>query len=134
LADVIRFFKGAKLSIGLIWNELMNVNFPRDVPALSVPVIFFVGRYDYTTPFELVAAYFESLVAPWKKLVWFENSAHMANLEEPDKFQRELIALAQALHLDEASKLHGPAESAARDIAVAAPSLCTQVDTNGVEC
>jgi len=105
LADVIRFFGGAKLSIRLLWNELMNVNFPRDIPELPVPVSFFVGRHDYTTPFQLVASHFECLRAPSKNLVWFENSAHMPNLEEPDKFQRELVALAQALHLDEATDL-----------------------------
>jgi pimeloyl-ACP methyl ester carboxylesterase len=73
----------------------MDVNFSRDVPELSVPVFFFVGRHDYTTPFELAAAHFESMKAPHKKLVWFENSAHMHNLEEPEKFQQELIAIAR---------------------------------------
>jgi pimeloyl-ACP methyl ester carboxylesterase len=105
LADVVRFFLGAKRSIRLLWNELMAVDFPRDVPELSVPVAFFVGRHDYTTPFELVAAHFESLRAPAKKIVWFENSAHMPNLEEPEAFQRELVLLARAFQLVESPEL-----------------------------
>jgi pimeloyl-ACP methyl ester carboxylesterase len=95
LADVIRLGMGAKRSVRLMWPELMGVNFSRDVPELSVPVFFFVGRHDYTTPFELAAVHFESLKAPQKRLLWFENSAHMPNLEEPEKFQSELVEIAR---------------------------------------
>jgi pimeloyl-ACP methyl ester carboxylesterase len=95
IADFVRFFTGVKRSVRLMWNQLMDVNFSRDVPELSVPVFFFVGRHDYTTPFELAEAYFESLKAPSKRLVWFENSAHMHNLDEPEKFQKELVEIAR---------------------------------------
>jgi pimeloyl-ACP methyl ester carboxylesterase len=99
IADVVRLGLGVKRSIRLMWNQLMDVNFSRDVPELSVPVFFFVGRRDYTTPFEVVAAHFESLKAPIKRLVWFESSAHMPNLEEPEKFQNELVEIArEVLH------------------------------------
>lgn len=121
IGDVIRFFAGARLSIKLLWNELMDVDFPRDIPELSVPVIFFVGRHDYTTPFELVAAYFETLRAPSKKLVWFEKSAHMPNLEEPDKFQRELVDIAQALGFVGESGSARPSPSTSRATPAAAP-------------
>jgi pimeloyl-ACP methyl ester carboxylesterase len=100
IADCVRFFLGAKASIQRLWNQLMNVSLPRDVPELAVPVVFFVGRHDYTTPFELVEAYFESLRAPAKRLVWFEHSAHMPNLEEPNKFQHELIAIGREIFAD----------------------------------
>ena len=97
MGDFIRFFRGVNLSNKLIWNELMSVNLTRDIAELAVPIFFFVGRHDFTTPFELVEAYFKTVKAPSKKLVWFENSAHMPNLEEPDKFQRELVEIARAL-------------------------------------
>jgi len=58
------------------------------------PVFFFAGRYDYTTPSVLVEEFSTALRAPFKKLIWFEQSAHMPNIEEPEKFQRELIAIA----------------------------------------
>ncbi len=35
--------------------------------------------------------YFETLEAPHKEFVWFENSAHSPNLEEPDRYQEILI-------------------------------------------
>jgi len=39
----------------------------------------------------LSARYFEALRAPRKQLVWFEDSSHMPNTEERDKFNRFMI-------------------------------------------
>jgi pimeloyl-ACP methyl ester carboxylesterase len=93
LADCVRFFKGAAFSNRLLWNELMTVDLSCEIRELEIPVVFFVGRHDYTTPFELVQRHFAQLRAPSKKLVWFEDSGHMPNLEEPEKFQSELIEI-----------------------------------------
>jgi pimeloyl-ACP methyl ester carboxylesterase len=97
IGDFIRFSRRAKLSNQLLWNELMSVNLARDVREVSVPVVFFAGRHDFTTPSEFVEAYFIALKAPSKKFVWFENSAHMPNIEEPHKFQREVIKMGRML-------------------------------------
>ena len=56
---------------------------------------FFEGRHDYTAPFVLVEQFYGALAAPSKRLVWFEASAHPLDVEEPEKFQRELIAIAE---------------------------------------
>jgi len=50
---------------------------------ITVPTLFTAGRYDEATP-ETVAWY-QSLV-PGSQFVLFENSAHMAMLEEPDRY------------------------------------------------
>ncbi len=97
IGDLLCFLRGSRFSNRLMWDELIMVNFLHEIPAISVPVFFFAGKYDYTTPFELVEEFNDSLHAPYKKLIWFEQSAHMPNIEEPEKFQRELIALAQEL-------------------------------------
>jgi pimeloyl-ACP methyl ester carboxylesterase len=61
-----------------------------------VPVYFFAGRYDYNTPWELVQEYYDRLDAPkGKHLVWFENSAHSPNLEEPEKFVEETVKVVE---------------------------------------
>ena len=44
-----------------------------------------------TTPFELAEKYFKALKAPKKELFWFENSAHMPNFEEAQKFNDLMI-------------------------------------------
>lgn len=76
----------------LLYDELMGMDFFRDVPELQVPAYFFTGRHDYQTPFELVERYIAVLKTPHKELmVWFEDSGHMPNLDEPEAYQDELI-------------------------------------------
>jgi pimeloyl-ACP methyl ester carboxylesterase len=96
IGDFIRglTMRDLKFSIRRMGDEVMGVNLLQEIRVLSVPVFFFAGSYDYTTPFVLVEQFYASLHAPYKKLIWFEHSAHMPHMEEPDKFQRELIALA----------------------------------------
>ncbi len=95
IADCIRGLtrRDLKFSCRRMGDEIMGVNLLQEIPELHVPVFFFTGRYDYTTPFVLVEQFYASLHAPCKKLIWFEHSAHMPHMEEPDKFQRELIAI-----------------------------------------
>ena len=83
-----------KFSIRRMGDEVMGVNLLQEIQEISVPVVFFAGSYDYTTPFVLVEQFYASLHAPFKKLIWFEQSAHTPHMEEPEKFQRALIALA----------------------------------------
>jgi pimeloyl-ACP methyl ester carboxylesterase len=63
-------------------------------------VTFFLGRHDRTAPPELAVELLEALEAPAKEIVWFEHSAHMLNIEEPEKFQRELVATAHRAATD----------------------------------
>jgi pimeloyl-ACP methyl ester carboxylesterase len=63
-------------------------------PAVSVPVYFFSGAWDYNTPLSLVREYFDVLDAPHKELVIFENAAHLPFLAEPDRFVQEVIRVA----------------------------------------
>jgi len=88
IADCIRGLmrRDLKFSCRLMGGEIMGVNLLREIPELAIPVFFFTGRYDYTTPFVLVEQFYASLRAPSKKLIWFEHSAHMPHVEEPDNF------------------------------------------------
>lgn len=95
ITDCIRglTMRDMKFSCRLMGDEIMGVNVLQEIPELSVPVVFFAGSYDYATPYVLVEQFYARLSAPYKKLIWFEHSAHMPHMEEPDKFQRELIAI-----------------------------------------
>jgi pimeloyl-ACP methyl ester carboxylesterase len=95
IADCIRGLRmrDMKFSCRRMGDEIMGVNLLQEIPELFVPVVFFAGSYDYATPFVLVEQFYASLHAPYKKLIWFEHSAHNPDIEEPDKFQRELIAI-----------------------------------------
>lgn len=60
---------------------------------VQVPVYFFEGRHDRVPACapEVVVEYLPHLQAPHKEIVWFEESGHHPNIEEPDRFQRMLI-------------------------------------------
>ena len=61
------------------------------VPALGVPVFFVEGRHDHEAPAELAEQYFAELAAPSKELAWFEDSAHLPNTEERERFTRFMV-------------------------------------------
>ena len=95
LKDMIKFIRGMKFSLKTMWSQVIEIDFPKQVPELKVPVYIFMGRYDYNTPFELAEKYFNQLKAPKKEFVWFENSGHLLNSEESEKFNDLLINLVQ---------------------------------------
>lgn len=91
LLDRVNFFRGIFQSVAALYPELERTNLFARVPEVSVPVWFCLGRHDYEVPAVLSAQYFEALKAPKKQLVWFENSAHMPNTEESERFNELLI-------------------------------------------
>jgi len=91
LKDIIKTLRGLKLSLKTMWTQLFEIDFPTQIPELKVPVYICMGRYDYNTPFELAEKYFNQLKAPKKEFIWFENSGHLLNSEEPEKFNEILI-------------------------------------------
>lgn len=78
-------------SNSLLWEELMKVDFFDEVPELQVPVFFFTGKCYYIAPFELLERYFKVIKAPHKEIIWFENSCHAPNLDEPEIYQDKLV-------------------------------------------
>ncbi len=89
--DRINFFRGIFASLEALFPELSRTDLFVQVPEVAIPVYFCLGRHDYEVPSELSARYFDELKAPRKELVWFENSAHMPNTEEKNRFNAFLI-------------------------------------------
>ena len=56
-----------------------------------MPVFFLQGRHDYNTPSLLVEEYYNLLDAPYKELIWFENSGHHPMYEEAELYDSVLI-------------------------------------------
>ncbi|OGF55222.1 MAG: hypothetical protein A2Z21_03145 [Candidatus Fraserbacteria bacterium RBG_16_55_9] len=79
-------FSNRNMKYNAVQGPLME-----EITQVNVPVYFFVGRHDYTTPSALVQQYYLSIQAPQKRLVWFENSAHFPFFEEPKKFAQEML-------------------------------------------
>lgn len=86
LFDTIRFGKGQSVSNKILWTELMQSNLPEEVSELRIPCYFVMGKHDYLTPVKTAKEYFDSISAPIKEFVVFDQSAHYPQFEEKQKF------------------------------------------------
>lgn len=83
---------GSSRSLKQMWPELMKINFFDEAPIVRCPVYFFVGRYDYNSPWKLTESYYQKVETPaGKHLVWFENSAHDIMFDEPERLTQEIL-------------------------------------------
>jgi pimeloyl-ACP methyl ester carboxylesterase len=88
--------KGLKFSqyfVGKNPNPKAALN--KSIYEINVPLYFFEGKNDHVPACapELVVEYCKNVKAPKKEVVWFKKSAHYICIEEPDKFQNELIKI-----------------------------------------
>jgi pimeloyl-ACP methyl ester carboxylesterase len=89
-ADRKAWDAGSDLTMKAVWPALIGISF-KSVDRLDVPVFFFLGRHDYTTPGSIAADWLAQLRAPKKTLVWFEHSAHLPFIEEPGRMLQHLL-------------------------------------------
>lgn len=92
ILEVPRTIRAFRWTMDVMWNDISQIDLRARVPALAVPVFFFLGRKDHWVPPETSVAYFDVLRAPAKQLVWFEDSGHEPFVDEPDRFNAEMIA------------------------------------------
>lgn len=86
LFDIINRVRGSKQSLKMLWIKLLKVNLFETSTKFDIPIYFIEGRHDYNAPSSIANQYYESIKAPLKELIWFENSAHFPQWEEPEKF------------------------------------------------
>lgn len=89
-ADLEAWDMGSAFSVTTLWPRLAAVSF-RDLHQLQVPVLFFLGRHDYTVPAPIAADWLARVRAPNKRVVWFEHSAHLPMVEEPGRMFAALL-------------------------------------------
>ncbi len=88
VGDYIKALRGVVFSGKALEREIYSANLFRRVPEIDVPVYFFEGRRDTVLSPVTAAHYCDELVAPrGKHLIWFENSNHWPQFEEPDKYR-----------------------------------------------
>jgi len=72
-----------------------------NITTFACPIVIFAGRYDYAVPSAVAEQWFQKVRAPAKKFIWFEETAHMIQMERPGLFASHLISDVlplQALH------------------------------------
>lgn len=90
--EIPSFVRANEISLEAMNEELLRLDLGRSVPSVDVPVIFFLGRHDRHAEAGLAAAYLDTLRAPVKRLLWFENSAHNVPFEEPGRFNANVVS------------------------------------------
>lgn len=76
---------------GKLYDEIYEMNFFKQFPALKCPVYFFTGRKDFSTNSGLTEKFYKKVKAPKKRFFWFEKSAHNLPDSEPDLMQEIII-------------------------------------------
>ena len=88
--EKINYIKGMKFTLKYFWETVMDANLFLEIPAQKIPVYIMQGTSDYQTAYVVAKEYFDTLKAPVKEFVPFENSAHSPIFEEPLKFEEIL--------------------------------------------
>jgi pimeloyl-ACP methyl ester carboxylesterase len=88
--DLDAIGKGSVLSLNHLLPMLDSYDIG-DETDFNCPIVIFNGRHDYSVSHELSAKWFSRVNAPYKKLVWFEDSAHMMFQEQPGRFLEHLL-------------------------------------------
>jgi pimeloyl-ACP methyl ester carboxylesterase len=91
LSDAVRTFQGITAAQAALLPELAALDLTHVLTRLHSPIVMVQGRHDQVAPASFAERYAELLEAPTKQLVWFEHSAPMPHLEEPERF-RDLLA------------------------------------------
>jgi pimeloyl-ACP methyl ester carboxylesterase len=89
-ADLDAIGKGSKMSLNALLGDFAHVDFTKTTD-FKCPIIIFNGRHDETVSSKVTAAWFAHVHAPVKKLIWFENSAHMMQIEQPGLVLMHLV-------------------------------------------
>jgi pimeloyl-ACP methyl ester carboxylesterase len=94
--DLTAIDRGSILTVDRVMHTVLGADLDQ-ISRLSIPVLIFLGRHDYTTPTEPVVRWMSRLQAPYKRSIWFEHSAHMIPWEEPGKTLISLVEYARPL-------------------------------------
>jgi proline iminopeptidase len=74
----------------VMYPQLQHLDFRRDVPALRVPVYLVMGAHELDARIRPAREWFDQLQAPAKHWATFDNSGHVPQFEEFDRF-RDLL-------------------------------------------
>ena len=91
IADDIGFVRGQTFSLQVMMPQMMAFDLTKLGADFREALFFFEGRIDPYCPGSVIADYAQTINAPQKEIVWFENSSHFPFYEEKQKFTDELV-------------------------------------------
>jgi pimeloyl-ACP methyl ester carboxylesterase len=98
LLDKINKEKAIIDTAAVMYPQLQDVDFRRQVLSLEVPVYLMQGAHELSARSGPTREWFDALNAPSKQWITFENSGHIPQFEEFPRFRDELQQIVQAQH------------------------------------
>jgi pimeloyl-ACP methyl ester carboxylesterase len=93
-SDIVGTLRGMRFAQDHLLPILAILDLVQTLPRLDVPVFLLQGRHDDVAPVSSAEQFYQTLQAPrGKKLIWFDESAHMPQYEESGKFRETLLAI-----------------------------------------
>jgi proline iminopeptidase len=90
LVDLWKFGAGNRFSLESLRPQYSRIDLTR-YDRFETPMVFILGRHDWHVPSVLAESYFQTISAPCKRLIWFEDSAHNPPFEQPTAFVETVV-------------------------------------------
>ena len=87
IKEIIGVLLGNRMVLEKMWPEIGYVKLQNQSFNFKIPYLIFDGTLDKNTPADLVEGYYKKIKAPYKELIWFEESGHNPLIDEADKFK-----------------------------------------------
>jgi proline iminopeptidase len=88
LIEKVNVLRGLIDMFSVMYPQLQNIDFRKDVLRLEVPVYILDGAAELSARRDLALEWFEKLEAPRKQLFTFENAAHSVAFEQFEEVQK----------------------------------------------
>jgi proline iminopeptidase len=92
-AEIARIWEGNEFSERHLLRKVLCID-QSATRQLLCPVLILAGRHDFDVSAQVAAEWFAELRAPYKRLVWFEDSGHLLMTEAPGRFLDALLTYA----------------------------------------
>ena len=89
--DKVNVARGLIDMFTVMYPQLQQIDFRRDVPRLNVPVDILDGQAELTSRRDLALEWFDALEAPRKRLFSFENAGHAVAFEQFQALHQRMI-------------------------------------------
>lgn len=89
--DKVNVLRGLIDVFALMYPQLQEIDFRRDVPRLEVPVYLMDGQAELRGRRQLALEWFEALDAPIKRIYSFEDAAHAVAFEQFEALEQLLL-------------------------------------------
>lgn len=91
LVDKVNVLRGLIDSFAVMYPQLQEIDFRRDVPRLEVPVYLFDGAHEQSARRDLALEWYGQLQAPTKRIYTFADAGHAPAREEFQAFHQIMV-------------------------------------------